>query len=117
MPIPSPRLGDIFLLFHTFPFDFDRSLPINAGPGVCLDSTPQHLLDNADPRGLADYVLPGYTFDGGLVHCCLRKPVSIVLPENMTVRQALFLSITGFRLVAHMGSESAGSLNLKEGLV
>lgn len=112
---PPRSHGDTFLLFHTFPYDFETDLPINAGPAVYLDKTPQDVLDSADPRGLADYVYPGYSFIGGLVQCCLRKPVSLELPPNMKIQEALFLSVAAFRLAAPHPIEIAGQFELEEG--
>ena len=53
--------SDVILLFLAFPFDFKTNLPINMGAAVCLDYTPQDVLRHADPPGLADFVLPGYS--------------------------------------------------------
>jgi hypothetical protein len=113
MSIPPITSGDIFLLFYTFPFDFEAELPIGIGPAVLLDSTPQQILDEADPAALADFVLPGYNLPGiGLVQCCLRKPVSITPPEGITALNAIFWSVAGLRLVAPLGIEIAGKFEV-----
>jgi hypothetical protein len=105
--------GDIITLFYTFPFDFEAELPIRIGPAVFLDSTPQQILDKADPSALADFVLPGYNLPGtGLVQCCLRKPVSITPPEGITALNAMFWSVAALRLVAPLGIEIAGKFEV-----
>jgi hypothetical protein len=114
LPIPPIEPGDTFLLFHKFPYDFETDLPINAGPAVYLDKAPQDVLDSADPRGLADYVYPGYSFDGGLVNCCLRKPATSSLPEGLTATHALFLSVGCLRLAAPFGIEVSGQFVLED---
>src|SRR5215510_1436911 len=103
MRSPELATGDIILLFLTFPFDFKTNLPIDVGWAVCLDYTPQDVLRHADPPGLADFVLPGYSVVPGLVNCCLRKPVSNALPEGMAVSDAMFLSLAALRLIAPLG--------------
>jgi hypothetical protein len=113
MPAPPITPGDIFLLFYSFPFDFGADLPIGIGPAVFLDSTPPQILDEANPAGLADFVLPGYSLPGiGLVQCCLRKPVSMMVPGGMTAPNALFSSLAALRLVAPLGIEIAGQFEL-----
>lgn len=113
MPAPPITPGDIFLLFYSFPFDFGADLPIGIGPAVFLDSTPQQILDEADPPALADFVLPGYNLPGtGLVQCCLRKPVSIMPPEGITASTAIFWSVAALRLVAPLGIEIAGQFEV-----
>lgn len=113
MPIPPITPGDIFLLFYSFPFDFGTDLPIGIGPTVFLDSTPQQILDEADPPALADFVLPGYNLPGtGLVQCCLRKPVSIMPPEGISASNAIFWSVAALRLVAPLGIEIAGQFEV-----
>ena len=113
--IPATAPGDTFLLFEYFPFDFATDLPVIVVPAVCLDSTPVEVLHSADPRGLADYVLPGYSFEGGIVNCCLRKPGSLVLPRGMTAAQALFRSVEALRLAAPFRIEIAGQFELEDG--
>jgi hypothetical protein len=113
IPIASVASGDILLLFYSFPFDFETDLLLSVGPSVFLDSTPQEILDEADPSALADFVLPGYNLPGtGLVHCCLRKPVSVTLPEGTTALNAIFWSVTALRLVAPLGIEIAGNFEV-----
>jgi hypothetical protein len=104
--------GDVILLFLTFPFDFKTNLPINMGGAVCLDYTPQDVLRYADPPGLADFVLPGYSVVPGLVNCCLRKPGSNALPAGMAVSDGMFLSLAALRLIAPLGIEIAGQFEL-----
>jgi hypothetical protein len=83
-----------------------------AGPAAYIDYTPQHVLRHADPPGLADFVLPGYSVVPALVNCCLRKPVSNALPEGMAVSDAMFLSLAAMRLIAPLGIEIAGQFEL-----
>lgn len=71
MNLPNQKPGDLYLLFHSLPYDFEQDLPLLLGPGICLDNTPQIWLDSAE-KGLADYLLPGYNLEGGITHCCLR---------------------------------------------
>jgi hypothetical protein len=105
--------GDTLLLFYSFPFDFGTDLPIGIGPAVLLDSTPQQILDEADPAALADFVLPGYNLPGtGLVQCCLRKPLSITAPQGMTASTAIFWAVAALRLVAPLGIEIAGQFEM-----
>jgi hypothetical protein len=113
MLIPPIASGDIFLLFYAFPFDFEADLPIGIGPAVLLDSTPQEILDEADPSPLADFVLHGYNLPGtGLIQCCLRKPVSVRPPEGITASNAIFWSVAALRLVAPLGIEIAGQFEV-----
>lgn len=112
MPIRPRASGDVFLLFDHFPFDFETALPLEAGPGVCLDDTPADLLASADPPGLADYVLPGYTYEGGMVSCCLRHPASFALPRQMTPAEAIFLSVESLRLAHPLRIDIAGQFTL-----
>jgi hypothetical protein len=113
MPTLPITPGDIVLLFHSFPFDLSADLPIKVGPAVLLDSTPQQILDEADPSALADFVLPGYNLPGtGLVQCCLRKPVSIAPPTGLTAANSIFWSVAALRLVAPLGIEIAGQFEV-----
>ena len=114
MLVPPIEPGDTFLLFHTFPFDFEADLPINAGPAVYLDATPQDVLDSADPPSLADYIIPGRSYEGGLVHCCLRKPAALSPPEGLTATHALFLSVGCLRLAAPFDIKVAGQFVLED---
>ena len=101
--LPTPKSGDLYLLFHHLPYDFDEELPLHLGPGICLDKTPQEWLDSAE-KGLADFLLPGYSLTGmGLNNCCLRcysspTPDQKLMPENL-----IFLSLLCLRL--HMPLE------------
>lgn len=94
---PDAKPGDLFLLFDRLPYDYEEDLPIPIGPGVCLDNTPLSLLDLAE-KGLADYLLPGYSLPGTTInHCCLRcfsEPTLRILPSN----NLLFLALLCLRL-------------------
>ena len=110
--MPIPKEGDLYLLFHHLPYDFEVDLPLPLGPGVCLDRTPQDWLDSAE-KGLADYVLPGYSITGlGLNNCCLRcfsrhSPEEKLVPENL-----IFLSLLGLRLHLPLPISIAGQFRL-----
>jgi hypothetical protein len=112
MNIPIARQGDLYLLFHHLPYDFEVDLPLPLGPGVCLDRTPQDWLDSAE-KGLADYILPGYNFEGsGLNNCCLRcfsrpSPEEKLSPENLN-----FLSLLSLRLHLPLPINIAGQFRL-----
>ena len=96
--VPISKSGDLYLLFHHLPYDFEEDLPLSIGPDICLDNTPQIWLDSAE-EGLADFLLPGYNLPGmGLNNCCVRcysRPSSEkkLSPENL-----LFLSLLCLRL-------------------
>ena len=98
LKIPDSKPGDLFLLFHNLPYDFEEDLPLPIGLDVCVDNTPQSWLDAAE-EGMADYLLPGYSLPGrGLNNCCLRcfcKPNTEKKfgPENL-----LFNSLLSLRL-------------------
>src|SRR5918992_981779 len=97
MTIRLPRAGDFFLLFHDLRFEFDEDLPLNLAPGVCLDSTPQCVLDKVDPA-LAHYLLPGYNLPGmGLNNCCLRCYMEA---PRLNSSDLFFVSLSALRLTA-----------------
>jgi hypothetical protein len=108
-----PNPGDVFLLFHELPYDFDGSLPQTLGVSVYLDNTPQGVLDSVDPSALADYVLPGYHLPGhGLVSCCLRCPAGQPQQSSPDVSVLFFESLTALRLRAPLSIEVAGQFRL-----
>ena len=110
MTIRTPKAGDFYLLFHHLPFEFDQDLPLNLGPGVCLDSTPQCVLDTVAPA-LADYLLPGYNLPGmGLNNCCLRCYVRRAPTLNSS--DLFFVSLSALRLRAPIGIRIAGQFKL-----
>lgn len=110
MTIKAPKAGDFYLLFHDLPFEFDKDLPLNLGAGVCLDSTPQCVLDKVDPA-LADYLLPGYNLPGmGLNNCCLRCYVNKASSLNSS--DLFFVSLSALRLRAPIGIRIAGQFKL-----
>ena len=101
--LPIPKSGDLYLLFHHLPYDFDEDLPLHLGPGICLDKTPQEWLDSAE-KGLADFLLPGYSLPGmGLNNCCLRCYSSPIPDQKLMPENLLFLSLLCLRL--HMPLE------------
>lgn len=109
----STEPGDVFLLFHTLPYDFEEDLPLAIGPNVYIDSTPLGVLAAADPPSLADYILPGYHLPGlGLTNCCLRSPTAEVRPPGLGPTDLFFLSITALRLRAPVAIEIAGQFEL-----
>lgn len=98
MDIPIPKSGDSFLLFHHLPYDCEEDLPLSLGPGICLDNTPQPWLDCAE-KGLADFLLPGYSLPGmGLNNCCLRCFSSLSPEKSLSPDNLLFLSLLCLRL-------------------
>ena len=98
MNIPIPKSGDLYLLFHYLPYDFEEDLPLSLGQGICLDRTPQTLLDSAE-EGLADYILPGYNIEGsGLNNCCIRCFSRPSIEEKNGAENLIFLSLLSLRL-------------------
>lgn len=96
--IPQSKPGDIYLLFHDFPYDFSHDLPLSIAPGVCVDKTPQEWLDSAE-QGLADYLLPGYSLPGmGMNNCCLRCFSLTKSEEKLTFENLLFIALLSLRL-------------------
>lgn len=110
---PDVKPGDLFLLFDRLPYDYEEDLPISLGPGVCLDNTPLSLLDLAE-KGLADYLLPGYSLPGTTInHCCLRcfsEPTLGILPSN----NLLFLALLCLRLHCPLPIEIRGQFRQGE---
>lgn len=107
--IRLPKAGDFYLLFHELPFAFDEDLPLDLGLGVCLDSTPQCVLDNVDPA-LSDYLLPGYNLPGmGLNNCCLRCYTTKA--PSLKASDLFFVSLSALRLRAPIGIRIAGQSN------
>ncbi len=111
MKLPSPKVDDVFLLFHELPFDCTSELPLALGLGVCLDVTPSSLLDTVQPA-LADYVLPGYHLPGPVRrnYCCLRSYDASV--PHFRPATLLFVSLSALRLRVPLGVHIAGSFKL-----
>jgi hypothetical protein len=94
----SPKAGDNYLLFHSFPYDFEVDLPLSLLSNVYLDNTPQEFLASVNPS-LACFVLPGYHLPGmGLVNCCLRYSCDIPKDNAIDPTYLFFSSITALRL-------------------
>ena len=109
----SNRSGDVFLLFHHLPFDFDEDLPLALGPNAYLAETPQDLLDTAEPV-LTDFVLPGYHLPGiGLTNCCLHYPAGSNVLSGLEAKDFFFNAIAAMRLQAPIGIEIAGQFVFK----
>jgi len=108
MTIPERKPGDTFLLFGEFAYDFDTDLPISVGPGIYLDTTPHDILRDAQPRALADYVLPGYNLNAGSPNSCLRHSSCVVSPSNIQPPSLLFNSVVALRLLAPRAIRVAG---------
>ncbi len=105
--------GDLFLLFHRLPYDFELDLPTPLGPGVYLDYTPHDVLASVDPPALADYVLPGYNLPGmPITNCCLRAESRYCDKDSPKPKDLLFLVILGLRLQAPISIEVAGKFEL-----
>jgi len=107
-------LGDIFLLFEVFPFEFDKDLPLPLGPCVYLDDTPHSILQSAKPAALADFVLPGYHLGSGAVACCLRCSVSETRPLEIEPSNLFFMAITALRLKIPLRIQVAGQFEAGE---
>jgi hypothetical protein len=56
---PEANIGDRFLLFSSFSYDFRTALPIWLDPSIQFAPTPQGILDNVKLPQQAGYVLPG----------------------------------------------------------
>ena len=108
---PEPRQGDVYFLFKRLPYDFSAELPLALGSGVCLDTTPQEWLDSAD-RGLADFLLPGYSWGMGLNNCCLRCFYHPNPEEELSPRDLLFLSVLALRLHSPINIRIGGEFRL-----
>jgi len=108
--------GDLFLLFHRLPYDFELDLPTRLGPGVYLDYTPHDVLASVDPPALADYILPGYNLPGRpITNCCLRAESRYCDKNSPKPKDLLFLVILGLRLQAPISIEVAGKFELGSG--
>ena len=100
MKAPPQKPGDVFLLFHILPYNFEKELPLAVGPNVYLDNTPQNVLSEAhrpledDSVDLAFY-LPAY---GVFMNRCLRCPTGKVQLPGITPTDHFFLSVTALRL-------------------
>ena len=112
MTIPERGPGDTFLLFGEFPYDFDTELPVRAGPGIYLDSTPHDILCRAEPPALADYVLTGYNLNAGFPNSCLRYSSSTVPLGTVQPSSPLFNSIIALRLLAPIAIRVEGQFKL-----
>lgn len=114
MSLPDSKPGDIFLLFHSLPFDFSAELPLALGSGVCLEATPQQWLDSAE-NGIADFLLPGYSLSGmGINNCCLRCYAQSIPSTNLISKNLLFLSVLALRLHDPIGIRIGGQFRLGE---
>lgn len=110
---PTPASGDLYLLFQHLPYDFAEDLPVYLGPGVCMDNTPQSLLDSAE-KGLADFLLPGYNLPGmGLNNCCLRSYPSHNL-ESLRPENLVFIALLCLRLQVPLQIQIGGQFRLGE---
>lgn len=91
------KQGDMVMLFHHFPFAYDRALPLQIGPGVCMDNTPFGLLDSIE-NGLIDFILPGYSIEGFHRNAtCFRCYLSEV-DTTIAQDELLFYSLLALRL-------------------
>lgn len=109
----TTKSGDVFLLFHKLPFDFDEDLPLDIGPNIYLDATPQYLLATAEPA-LTDFVLPGYHLPGiGLTNCCLRYPAGATVLPELEPKSLFFNSIAALRLRAPIEIGIAGQFEFR----
>lgn len=114
MPLPNSEPGDVFLLFHSLPFDFSAELPLALGSSVCLEATPQQWLDSAE-NGIADFLLPGYSLSGmGINNCCLRCYARSIPSTNLISKNLLFLSVLALRLHDPIGIRIGGQFLLGE---
>jgi hypothetical protein len=112
---PKANIGDRFLLFASFSYDFSTDLPIWLDPSIQFAQTPQEVLDNARLSQQAGFVLPGYRLPGaGLVHCCLRHPSDAPEPSWGAVSELFFHSLTALRLHSPLSMEVAGEFELGE---
>jgi hypothetical protein len=112
---PEANIGDRFLLFSLFRYDFRTALPIWLEPSIQFAQTSQGILDNADPSQLAGFVLPGYRLPGtGVVHCCLRHPSDAPEPSWGAVSDLFFHSLTALRLHSPLPMAVEGEFELGE---
>lgn len=113
----QPKPGDIYLLFHDLAYDFTYDLsvelPLPVGPGVYLDNTPQRLLSLAE-KGLADFVLPGYSLPGrGINNCCLRCYSTLKSSKDLVAKNLLFLALLSMRLHYPINIDIAGQFSFE----
>jgi hypothetical protein len=102
---------DTVLLFHGFPYDFERDLPIQIVSGLHFAETPWKVLSSAK-HPWACYVLPGYDMGLRAVHCCLVSPFSEP-PYLGRPRNTLFFEfVAAMRLKAPIGIEISGSFEV-----
>ncbi len=96
---PTYKKGDVFLLFHKLPFDFNSGkLPLDILQNLYLDKTPFDLLESFGPA-LAGQVLPGYGVPGlGVVCCCLRYDSGTNEYPGFAPKDLLFISTVALRL-------------------
>ena len=112
---PVANVGDRFLLFSSFSYDFLTALPIWLDPSIQFASTPQGVLDNAKLSQQVGFVLSGYQLPGiGVVHCCLRYPADAPEPSWGSVSELFFHSLTALRLHSPLSMEVAGEFELGE---
>lgn len=114
--ISESKPGDIYLLFHRLSYDFRKGcpLPLSLGPGICVDMTPHNILYSAE-KGLADFILPGFSLPGtGINNCCLRCYSIIQLTDNLTTENLLFLSLLSLRLHNPLNIRIAGKFRVGE---
>ena len=110
--LPIPKSGDLYLLFHHLPYDFDEDLPLSLGQYICLDKTPQIWLDSAE-KGLADFLLPGYNLPGmGLNNCCIRCHSIPSSEKKLSPENLIFLSLLCLRLHIPIGIRIGGQFRL-----
>lgn len=108
----SAKVGDIFLLFHQLPYDFEEDLPLAIAPNVFLEHTPQSILEKAEPA-ITDYVLPGYHIEGtGLTNCCLTYCADKGVTSKFESSYLLFSSITALRLSYPLEINVAGKFEV-----
>jgi len=107
------KARDRYLLFHSFPYNFQVDLPVNLTSKVTLENTPQEFLEQVEPA-LADFVLPGYHLPGtGLVHCCLKYSDR----DNNSEDESSFLfftTLTALRLQSPCRLSVAGQFKVSD---
>lgn len=105
--IPGPQSGDLCLLFHHLPYEYDEQLPIQLTQSVCLDETPFTFLENTK-QGVADFLIPGYSLNIGVNHCCLRTYVDGSNRNLKKDNASFFLGLQALRLFRPLHIECAG---------
>jgi len=111
--MPS-NAGDSYLLFHSFPYDFEVDLPLNLLSDVYLDNTPQGFLESVE-SALADFVLPGYHLPGmGLTHCSLRYCCDNNNKNKFDPTYLFFSSISALRLQSPNNLSIAGKFKIDQ---